>query len=100
MSIKDLDDLYLGKLGFGGLANFSIVPAASKSKDRFKSGQKWLKNNNLALLVSKSATHSVWVTCFSCTFLSRWNLDKLVRIHKSNCQHGKRALCITNVMLS
>jgi len=36
---------------FWAQANFNTAPAASKNEAQFKSGQSWLKNKQLALLI-------------------------------------------------
>ena len=56
--VRDLDKLYLVKLGYGGSNGFRLkpmfatAPAAALNNDAcFKSGQKGLENNHLDLYV-------------------------------------------------
>ena len=49
--VRDLDKFNLVKLGFRLKPIFASAQAASKIDAHFKNGQKWLKNNHLALLV-------------------------------------------------
>ena len=57
----------MAKHGDGGLVyarnNFYTAPIAAKNDTRFKSGQKWLKNNHIAK--SKSVTRSVGLPSWS-----------------------------------
>ena len=73
MRIKDLDKHNLVKIRNGGkilgsIQFFATAPAASKNDTCFKSGQKWLKNSHLALLVLIRDTlckmpHPVYTVC-------------------------------------
>ena len=49
VSLESLN--WLGWFGFGRKPIFAATPAASKNTTRFKSGQKWLKNNHLTIFV-------------------------------------------------